>query len=223
MQLVAEALRKDFFRSSGSSNFFTAVYEVNFTLEEGSLVEICGRSGSGKTTLLNMLSGLLTPTSGRVLLGNDDLYAMNDKARSRARNRSIGVIPQGQSALHSLTVRENVVLPIELYGKQADGARVDMLLERVGIAHLANVRPSELSGGEMRRMAIARALAGDAPIIMADEPTGDLDDENTEIVLTLLREIAHAGRAVLLVTHEAEAAKYADAVYRMNAGVLERQ
>lgn len=223
MELRAEGVSRRYFRQGKSRNFFFAVQEIELILPAGRLTEITGRSGSGKSTLLNMLAGLLEPTAGKVLLDDTDIYALEDAERSRLRNRSIGVIPQGQTGLHSLTVLENVKLPSLMYEKTACTDEWALaLLERVGIAHLRDVYPNELSGGEMRRLAIARALVMRPGILLADEPTGDLDDENTGTVLSLLRSCADEGMAVLLVTHEREAAAYADAVYKMSDGVLTR-
>lgn len=222
--LRAEGISKNYYRKRDGSNVFTAVQPTDFELPAGQVTEITGRSGSGKSTLLNLLAGLLAPSAGKVWLDDTDLYALPDGALSRLRNRRIGVIPQGQSGLHSLTVLENVLLPARLYGRgPAPEARARQLLERVGIADLADVRPGDLSGGEMRRMAIARALILEPDLLLADEPTGDLDDENTAAVLELLRDTARQGAAVLLVTHEAGAAQYADAVYRMDGGRLTRE
>lgn len=145
---------------------------------------------------------------------------MEDAERSRFRNQNIGIIPQGQTGLHSLTVLENVLLPCTMYGDEIPEEKAVALLERVGIAELRDTYPNELSGGEMRRLSIARAMLRNPGIILADEPTGDLDDENTHAVLKLLREAADNGAAVLLVTHETEAAAYADKVYVMDGGVL---
>ena len=221
MELKAMGVSRRYFRQGKGKNFFYAVEKTDLTLLPGQLTEITGRSGSGKSTLLNMLAGLLEPTEGRVLLDGTDLYALEDGARSRLRNSAIGVIPQGQTGLHSLTVLENVKLPSLLYGKEpCSDERAEELLERVGIARLRDVYPNELSGGEMRRLAIARALVMGPGVILADEPTGDLDDENTAGVLSLLRSCADEGSAVLLVTHETGAAEYADVVYRMDNGVL---
>ena len=146
---------------------------------------------------------------------------MCDKELSLLRNKNFGVIPQGQTGLFALTVLENVKLPATLY---ADGddyeERALNLLDMVGIRHLAHARLNELSGGEMRRMAVARALLLEPGIIFADEPTDDLDDENTKSVLSLLRSAADRGAAVLLVTHESEARNYADSIYRMDGGNL---
>lgn len=233
MELRAEGISRRFLRKSGSSNIFMALEETDFVLPGGKLTEVTGRSGSGKSTLLNILAGLLVPTTGKVYLGTEDLYAMPDEARSVLRNRHIGIIPQGQTALHSLTVLENVLLPRRMYPKPngpenavevlspaEEETRARTLLEKVGISHLAEVWPNELSGGEMRRLAIARALMMRPEVILADEPTGDLDDENTRSVLELLRDCADAGAAVLLVTHETEARDYADKVFVMGQGKL---
>lgn len=228
--LRAETISRRFFRKTKMRNFFFALKETDFTLPPASLTEVTGRSGSGKSTLLNILAGLLEPTTGAVFLDGIDLYQMEDEVRSQLRNRQIGVIPQGHSGLHSLTVLENVALPCLMYpeGRQtADmGQFTDQameLLELVGIAHLRDAYPNELSGGETRRLSIARALIRAPEILLADEPTGDLDDENTAAVLRLLRREADRGTAVLLVTHEREAAIYADTVYRMTDGVLVKE
>lgn len=220
MELRAVGASRRFFRGSGSANYFYAVEKTDFVLPAGRLTEITGRSGSGKSTLLNMLAGLLAPTEGKIYLDGTDLYSLDDGALSALRNRSIGVIPQWQTGLHSLTVLENVLLPCTMYGDAADEKRALELLERVGIANLRDACPNELSGGEMRRLAIARALMRDPSVLLADEPTGDLDDENTAAVLTLLRQCADAGTAVLLVTHEREAAAFADTIYTMQEGRL---
>ena len=231
MELKATGITRQYQRQGRGTNIFTAVKETDLVLETGKLVEIEGRSGSGKSTLLNMMAGILAPTAGRVELDGQNLYALPDPELSRIRNRQIGMIPQGQTGLRALTVLENVLLPAMLYpesaGQKEQGARKEELkaraqelLEQVGIAHLQGAYPDELSGGELRRLAIARALIMDPGIVLADEPTADLDDENTRAVLSLLRGCADEGRAVLLVTHEREAAEYADEVYRMNDGRL---
>lgn len=222
MILRAEKISKKFHRESGGANFFYALQETDLTLAENSLTMIKGRSGSGKTTLLNILGGLLAPSFGKVFLDDTDLYAMSDKALSKFRNKNIGVIPQGGTALGNLTVLENVLIPTLLYGKREEEnvAYARELLETVGIPSLSGAMPCELSGGELRRMAIARALMTRPAVLLADEPTGDLDDENTAAVLSLLRETARKGTTVVVVTHEPEAERYADRVLRMDAGVL---
>ncbi len=219
----AEGLRREFFRKGReSARYFDAVAGADLDLRAGQLVALIGRSGSGKSTLLNMLAGLLVPTEGTVLLDGTDLYALDDAELSRVRNENIGVVPQGQTALHALSAIENVMLPHLMY-RDAAGAeeRAMQLLDRLGIAPLADAYPSELSGGEMRRVAIARALMCKPRVVLADEPTGDLDDENTTIVLSTLRAVADEGAAVLLVTHEQAVAPYADRTLRMDAGSLQ--
>ena len=222
MELKAEGVSRRYFRQSKLSNVFLAVKETSLILPAGQLTEITGRSGSGKSTLLHMLAGLLTPTTGRVLLGSTDLYALDDTERSKLRNKSIGVIPQGQTALRSLTVLENVKLPCVMYGDEVTDDTALELLERVGLAALRYAWPNELSGGELRRLAIARALLRKTAVLLADEPTGSLDDKNTHAVLRLLRQCADKGAAVLLVTHEREAAEYADRMLCMSDGNIER-
>ena len=221
MKLIAKDVKKDFPRASKSSNYFTAVQALDFELKSGKMIEITGRSGSGKSTLLNILAGMLTPTAGKVLLDDTDLYALDEKSLSRLRNEKIGLIPQGHTALQSLTVLENVILPAILYKKETPPEdRAKELLEQVGIINLANAKPNELSGGELRRMAIARAMLLHPGILLADEPTAGLDNENTLAVLSLLRKATDDGAAVLLVTHENEAAQFADQVYTMDGGKL---
>ena len=223
MRLEATGISRIFFRNGRGTNYFNAVEPTDFTLRQGKLTEIIGRSGSGKSTFINMLAGLLTPSEGKVLIDGEDLYAMDDGARSILRNRSIGMIPQGQTGLASLTVLENVLAPSAMYGDPSRRRELaSELLELVGIPDLEDVYANELSGGELRRMSIARALINEPQIVIADEPTGDLDDETTELVLKLLRDRADRGSSVLMVTHERSALSYADFVFRMEKGVLRR-
>ena len=221
MEIVAENISRIFFRRSGESNFFHAVRETNFEIGPGCVTEIIGRSGSGKTTLVNMLCGLLTPSEGKVLIDGKNLYEMDDDERSLFRNRHFGIIPQGQTGLASLTVMENVLLPLAMYGRSAgQDAYAGQLLEELDMSHLADVYANELSGGELRRMSIARALAGRPEVIVADEPTGDLDDETTGAVLKRFRREADRGAAVLIVTHDSEVRQYADRIFHMDKGEL---
>ncbi len=167
---------------------------------------------------------VLTPTSGKVLLDDTDLYAQDEKSLARLRNEKIGLIPQGHTALLSLTVLENVLLPAILYNKENPPVdRAKALLVDVGLEALMTAKPNELSGGELRRMAIARAMLMRPGILLADEPTAGLDNENTLAVLGLLRKAADDGAGVLLVTHENEAAQFADEVYVMDGGKLSAQ
>jgi len=219
MTLKAENLSRRYMRKTGLANYFYAVKGVSLELRPGEVTVLMGRSGSGKTTLLHMLSGLLTPSEGRVWLGDTDLYALDDRALSRLRNQKIGVVPQGRSAIDSLTVLENVLLPERMYGG-GDENNALRWLEALEIVQLKDARPAELSGGELRRMAIARAMAQDPAVLLADEPTGDLDDVSTGRVLTVLKEAATGGMAVLIVSHDSEAERYADGLYRMDGGAI---
>lgn len=225
MKLKAEKICKKFNRKTSGASYFYAVNETDFELAESSLTAVYGRSGGGKTTFLNMLGGLLEPSGGRVLIDGTDIYSMPDKELSEFRNKNIGIIPQGSTALPTLTVLENVLLPRLMYGKSDDSARkyAMELLEKVGIAELSQAMPNELSGGELRRMAIARALMNKPSVLLADEPTGDLDDENTALVFSLLRDTAKEGTSVLIVTHEGEAVSYADIVLKMDSGILKNK
>ena len=221
MIIEATGLTKEFARARGGKRLFTAVHPLDIGLEERSLTAVSGHSGSGKSTLLNMLAGILTPTAGSVRIDGTDLYSLRDEELSRLRNERIGLVPQGHTALRALTVLDNVLLPAVLYNRdEAPAERARELLGRVGLGDLAEAAPTELSGGELRRMAIARALLMDPAIVLADEPTAGLDHVNATAVLTLLRDAADRGAAVLVVSHEAEARSFADRRYAMEDGHL---
>ena len=224
MTITAENISKEFIRQGKVTNRFVAVKPADIAIEQGKLTLLMGRSGSGKSTLLNMLAGLLAPTSGAVMYGDSDIYKLDDDKLSVFRLEHIGVIPQGQTAVGSLTVIENICLSFMIHGNADERAAAHTyareLMERFGIAELENELPSALSGGELRRMAIARAMIRKPDVIFADEPTCDLDDENTELVLQILKNAAENGTSVFMVTHEKDAVGYADIRYSMNAGVI---
>jgi len=222
MQLRAENISRRYFRKHGEANFFEAVRPASLTLENGKLTVLNGKSGSGKTTLLNMLAGLLIPSEGKVYLNEIDLYALEDKDLSRLRSEKIGVIPQGRSAVDTLSVYENILLPGILYGGTPRTEEAENWMNVLGITDLRNAMPAELSGGELRRMAIARTLTAGPEVILADEPTGDLDSDNTAVVLTAFQQIAKAGKTILVVSHETDAETYADQIYHMNHGTIEQ-
>ena len=221
MELRAENVSRRYFRKHGEANYFEAVRPVSLTLNSGEMTVLKGKSGSGKTTLTHMLAGLLQPTEGKVYLDGTDLYSLDDRTLSRLRNEKIGVVPQGRSAVDTLTVYENILLPGMIWHGTDRSAEAEKWMSVLGIADLRDAMPAELSGGELRRLAIARVLAGDPEVILADEPTGDLDDENTETVLSALHRCAHEQRrAVFIVTHENDALRYADRTLVMEKGVV---
>ncbi len=224
MIIEATGLSKEFARARGGKRVFTAVHPLDIGLDERQLTVISGHSGSGKSTLLTMLAGILTPTAGHVRVEGTDLYSLRDEERSRLRNARIGLVPQGNTALRALSVLDNVLLPSILYATdEAPAGRARELLDAVGLTDLADAKPTELSGGELRRMAIARALLMEPSIVLADEPTAGLDSANATAVLTLLRDAANAGAAVLVVSHEADARHFADRGYTMEDGHLHHQ
>ncbi|KFI97359.1 ABC transporter ATP-binding protein [Bifidobacterium stellenboschense] len=220
---------------------FDAVSHVSLDLDAGGFVAIVGRSGNGKSTLINMVAGLVRPTGGSVAVDGARVADLDDRGLSLLRNRTIGFVTQEQTLLGNLPVLDNVILPATFFpdgkagsepsGERGDGEwegrdplvdRAMLLLERLGVDDLAGCLPRELSGGEMRRVSIARALINDPKLIIADEPTGDLDADSTTTVMRLLRERADSGAGVLMVTHDTDAIGYADTVYRMDAGTLSR-
>jgi putative ABC transport system ATP-binding protein len=200
---------------------FNAVNRANLSVEAGDFISIIGRSGSGKTTLLNMGAGLLRPSGGSVFFEGRDIYALGDREISFLRNEKIGYVPQGQSLLSNFTVFDNVCVPWFLFRREGDAeGRAFILLEKLGIDHLAASYPKELSGGEMRRAAIARALINEPRLLIADEPTSDLDAQTTAEIMGLFKAITREGTAVLIVTHELDTLDYGNKTYSMDAGNL---
>ena len=190
----------------------TALAHANLTLRTGEFTAIMGPSGSGKSTLLNLAGGLDTPTSGQVLVEGRDLASLDAAGRAAARRRSIGYVFQDFNLLPSLSAAENVSFPLELDGWSARQARKAAMaaLAEAGVEELADRRPEDMSGGQAQRVAIARALVGERRLLLADEPTGALDSAAGERVTEVLRARADAGIAVLMVTHEARFAAWAD-------------
>jgi putative ABC transport system ATP-binding protein len=212
-------------RSYGSGvNAVAAVRDISLRIEPGSFVAIVGASGSGKSTLLNMMGALDRPTSGRVLLEDADLSKLSDAARTRVRRTRIGFVFQFFNLLPTLTAVENVALPARLarQSSKAVQQRAEQLLERVGLSARRHHRPDQLSGGEMQRVAIARALMMDPPILLADEPTGNLDSTTGVTILELLRGTLTERRTVVLITHDREIAKHGQRILTMADGLLSR-
>jgi putative ABC transport system ATP-binding protein len=201
MLLELRHLKKEYLRENVP---FAVVDDVNISIDAGERACITGRSGSGKSTLLNMVAGLLKPTSGTILFEGRDLSDLKDEELSFLRNGRIGYIPQGHSILSNFSVLDNVRLPFYLYKRHEDPMeRACRLLEQVGMLRLSKSYPAELSGGELRRVAIARSLVNEPQLLIADEPTGDLDPETTEEVMELFSQVTrNNGVALLLVTHD---------------------
>ncbi|PYG88537.1 putative ABC transport system ATP-binding protein [Ruminiclostridium sufflavum DSM 19573] len=221
MTIAVAGVTKEYKRGD---RIFKAVDGVSLIMESGDFIAVIGKSGSGKSTLLNIIAGLTVPTSGNVLVDGESILTYSDSAMSDYRSNSLGYIPQGQSTLADLTVLDNVRLPFHLSGRKGDSAsRALTLLEQVGIADLKGNYPKHLSGGELKRVAIARALINDPDILIADEPTSDLDKQTTAEVLALLQSISKDGKAVLIVTHDLAALEYTTRNFTMVSGVLTQQ
>ena len=186
--------------------------EVNLKVATGELVAICGPSGSGKTTLLNLISGIDKPTSGQITVFNDDLACKDENFLADLRCQKIGYVFQSYNLVSTLTVAENVAFPMEWARKPVKEieARVIELLGTLGMQHRANHFPSQLSGGEQQRVAFARALANDPPLLLADEPTGNLDVDNIQKITELLRMLKLAGKTLIVSTHDMQLLEFAD-------------
>ena len=200
-----------------------ALHEVNLAVEEAEFLAVMGPSGSGKSTLLYLLGGLDRPTSGKVRLRDIDLGTLSDEALSRLRRKQMGFVFQFYNLLPILGARENVAIPLILDGMKRSEAleRADAILARVGLAERAAHRPAELSGGEQQRVAIARATVTDPAVILADEPTGNLDSQSGDEVVALLRRAASDwGRTIVMVTHDPRIAAHADRIIFLKDGQI---
>ncbi|MGA2918799.1 ABC transporter ATP-binding protein [Methanoregula sp.] len=196
---------------------------VDFSCRRGEFILIVGRSGSGKTTFLNVLGGLTRPTAGSVRIGGKEILNLSDAEAAALRSRTIGFVFQFPGLLSTLSAQENVALSAEIggtAGKRASAERAGNLLERVGLKEKADSPPAHLSGGELKRTAIARALMNSPSLILADEPTADLDVDTEREVMELFREINREGTTVIMVTHNIDLASYASRVVRMEKGKL---
>jgi ABC-type lipoprotein export system ATPase subunit len=190
-------------------------------VERGQLFAVVGRSGSGKSTLLHLLGGLDRPDAGEIELDGVRVDRLDERGLTAVRRRKVGFVFQAFHLLPELTGAENVLLPARLARDGIEAApRAEELLERLGLTPIARRLPTELSGGEQQRLAIARALVNDPALVLADEPTGNLDEESGAAVLDLLRRVADSGRSVVLVTHDRAATRIADRVRRLEAGRL---
>ena len=219
--LVVEDVRKTY---AGGEAPVEAVRGVSLALEAGDFVALMGPSGCGKSTLLHLCGAMDRPTSGRVLIDSVDVAGLDDDALTRLRRERIGFVFQFFNLLPTLTLAENVALPLQLAGRpeRETAERAQALIERVGLAHRAGHYPQQLSGGEMQRAAIARAVVHAPALLVADEPTGNLDSENGARVLELLSELNRdMGVTMLLATHSSETASIAHRTVHMRDGVVE--
>lgn len=204
-------------------NEVRALDHINLEVDTGEFVAIIGQSGSGKSTFMNMLGCLDTPTSGTYFLNGTDVSTMTDNQLSAVRNREIGFIFQGFNLISNLTAEENVELPLIYRGidKKTRRQLSRESLEMVGLAHRMNHKPSEMSGGQQQRVAIARAIAAKPPVILADEPTGNLDSASSKEILGILKDLHKGGRTVILITHDDGIAARAKRVVRIMDGKIE--
>lgn len=192
---------------------------VDLTIEHGEFVAIVGTSGSGKSTLLHMLGGLDRPTSGSVLVDGKDIFSLKDEALTIFRRRKIGFVFQSYNLVPVLNVQENIVLPIQLDGRRVDKAFVRQIVRTLGLEERLEALPSQLSGGQQQRVAIARALATAPAIILADEPTGNLDSRTSQDVLGLLKITSQKfSQTIVMITHNEEIAQMADRILRIEDG-----
>ena len=204
-------------------NEVRALDHVNVEIEEGEFVAIIGQSGSGKSTLMNMLGCLDVPSSGLYRLHGQDVSQLDDNELSDIRNREIGFIFQGFNLIPNLTALENVELPL-IYRGVAKAKRKqlsELALQKVGLEHRMDHKPSEMSGGRQQRVAIARAIAQAPPVILADEPTGNLDSHSTQEIMNILKGLHEEGRTVILITHDNEIAAKAKRVIKIKDGHVE--
>jgi putative ABC transport system ATP-binding protein len=212
-----EGIRKVYYTDEVETH---ALSDIDLEIGDGDYISIAGPSGSGKTTLLSILGLIDTPTAGEYTLAHEPVANLSRADRARVRNRQIGFIFQSFNLIGDLTVAENVELPLTYRGMTAEERhdRVRDALERVQMSHRANHYPSQLSGGQQQRVAVARAVAGDPAILLADEPTGNLDSQNSEAVMDLLGELHKGGATICMVTHDSRYADHADRVIHLLDG-----
>ena len=213
---------KSLSKTYGSGN--TAVHalkNVSFSVPKGEFVAIVGESGSGKSTLLNMIGALDTPTEGKVYIDGKDILSMNDNAMTIFRRRNIGFIFQAFNLMPELTVEQNIIFPVLLDYQKPDMAYLDELLTILNLKELRNHVPSQLSGGQQQRVAVGRALFTRPSLILADEPTGNLDSQNTNEVIALLKETSKKyEQTIVMITHSRSIAQTADRILQVSDGVL---
>lgn len=204
-----------------SNNAVHALKDIKFSVDKGEYIAIVGESGSGKSTLLNIIGALDTPTEGKVIINNKDLFSMKDSELTVFRRRNIGFVFQGFNLIPELTVEQNIIFPVLLDYKKPDRKYLEELLNILGLQERKNHLPSELSGGQQQRVAIGRALITRPSLILADEPTGNLDSKNSSEVISLLKESSQKyEQTIIMITHSRSIAQAADRVLRVSDGIL---
>lgn len=205
-------------------NAVHALRGINLTVEKGEFTAIVGTSGSGKSTLLHMLGGLDRPTTGKVMVDGKDIFSLSEEQLTIFRRRKIGFVFQSYNLVPVLNLYENIVLPLELDGKKIDRGYIDQIAETLGLKDRLEALPNQLSGGQQQRVAIARALAGTPSIILADEPTGNLDSKTSQDVLSLLKVTSEKfGQTIVMITHNEEIAQMADRIIHIEDGCIIRR
>ncbi len=218
--IKVENLTKKFTRNGRD---FDAVRNVSLEVKKGEFAAIIGHSGSGKTTLFNMIAGLIAPLSGKIYIDGSEITAMAENEKAVFRNQNMGYVLQGQSLLNNFTILDNICMPAYLSSNSKEfRERALELLKQIGLEEFSKEYPSNLSGGESRRVSIVRAMLNQPKVILADEPTSNLDPENSHKVMQMLKDISAQGTTVILSTHELEYLSYVDTVFKMNQGKLEK-
>lgn len=205
-------------------NAVHALRGINLAVEKGEFTAIVGTSGSGKSTLLHMLGGLDRPTTGKVMVDGKDIFSLSEERLTIFRRRKIGFVFQSYNLVPVLNLYENIVLPLELDGKKIDREYIDQIAETLGLKDRLEALPNQLSGGQQQRVAIARALAGTPSIILADEPTDNLDSKTSQDVLSLLKVTSEKfGQTIVMITHNEEIAQMADRIIHIEDGCIIRR
>lgn len=216
--LKVENLTKTY---GSGENLVHAVDDVSFSVEKGEFVAIVGASGSGKSTLLHLIGGVDRPTSGKIFVDGNDISKMNDDKLAVFRRRQVGIVYQFYNLIPILTVEENITLPCDLDGRGVDRERLEMILDSFGLRARRKHLPNQLSGGQQQRTSIARALINNLSLVLADEPTGNLDSKSSEEVMSMLKMCNQSyGQTVIMITHNLDIAKQADRIITISDGKI---
>lgn len=216
--LKVEHLTKTY---GSGENLVHAVDDVSFSVEKGEFVAIVGASGSGKSTLLHLIGGVDRPTSGKIFVDGNDISKMNDDKLAVFRRRQVGIVYQFYNLIPIMTVEENITLPCDLDGRGVDRERLEMILDSFGLRARRKHLPNQLSGGQQQRTSIARALINNPSLVLADEPTGNLDSKSSEEVMSMLKMCNQSyGQTVIMITHNLDIAKQADRIITISDGKI---